>query len=207
MGPGLRKYLANPHPPFFTNDTMGKPTPTDPATQHSEQTLFPSPQALDLERLRRRGVTAELSRSTRNKHAYFIGVAEARYVLRKVFRIVEDQAKKLGLDPLAHQLLIQIYGSPEMELQVSQIASRLDITPSFSSNLVRQLAEKGLVMRRRAEHDQRVTYVVITPEGRQLMDDIDENVKFHVDYFVSQLTPEEREGALSILMFYVGAKL
>ena len=41
----------------------------------------------------------------------------------------------------------------------------------------------------------------------KVMDAIDENVKFHVDYFVGQLTQEERESALSILMFYVGAKL
>ena len=39
------------------------------------------------------------------------------------------------------------------------------------------------------------------------MDKIDENVKFHVDYFAGQLSVEERESALSILMFYVGAKI
>jgi DNA-binding MarR family transcriptional regulator len=163
--------------------------------------------ALDFDRLRRRGNAVKKSRETDDKHAYFMGVAEARYVLRKVFRIVEEQAKKFGLDPLAHQALIQIYGSPEMELQVNQIASRLDITPAFSSSLVRILVEKELVVRRRHEADQRVTYVAISERGREVMDAIDENVKFHVDYFVGQLTVEERESALSILMFYVGAKI
>ena len=171
--------------------------PTLPGTSH----------ALDFDRLRRRGNAAKKSRETDDKHAYFIGVAEARYVLRKVFRIVEEQAKKFGLDPLAHQALIQIYGSPEMELQVNQVASRLDITPAFSSSLVRILVEKELVVRRRHEADQRVTYVAISERGREVMDAIDENVKFHVDYFVGQLTIEERESALSILMFYVGAKI
>jgi DNA-binding MarR family transcriptional regulator len=163
--------------------------------------------ALDFDRLRRRGNAARRSRETDDKHAYFVGVAEARYVLRKVFRIVEEQAKKFGLDPLAHQALIQIYGSPDMELQVNQVASRLDITPAFSSSLVRILVEKELVVRRRHEADQRVTYVAISERGREVMDAIDENVKFHVDYFVGQLTVEERESALSILMFYVGAKM
>src|SRR5690606_40852614 len=127
--------------------------------------------------------------------------------LRRIFRIVEEQAKRHDIDPLAHQALIQVYGSPEMELQVNQIANRLDITPAFSSSLVRMLVEKGLVARRRAEHDLRVTFVKITPHGREVMDAIDENVQFHVDYFVGQLSDEERESALSILMFYVGAKL
>lgn len=186
---------------------MGNTTPPGSPPKTPGQPSFYSPQPLDLDRLRQRGALAEQARDTHDKHPYFVSVAQARYVLRKVFRIVEEQAKKSGLDPLAHQLLIQIYGSPEMTLQVSQIANRLDITPSFSSSLVRMLVEKGLVERRRAEHDQRVTYVAITPQGRELLDAIDENVRFHVDYFLGQLTLEEREGALSILMFYVGAKL
>jgi DNA-binding MarR family transcriptional regulator len=166
-----------------------------------------APFSLDLERMRRRGTAAKKARETEDKHTYFMGVAEARYVLRKVFRIVEEQAKKFGLDPLAHQALIQIYGSAEMELQVNQIASRLDITPAFSSSLVRLLVEKDFVLRKRDDRDQRVTYVAMTELGREVMDTIDENVKFHVDYFVGQLTQDEREGALSILMFYVGAKI
>ena len=171
------------------------------------QSLPVASHPVDFERIRRRGMVARKSRETEDKHAYFMGVAEARYVLRKVFRIVEEQAKKFGLDPLAHQALIQIYGSPDMELQVNQIASRLDITPAFSSSLVRILAEKDFVVRRRDDHDQRVNFVAITDKGREVMDAIDENVKFHVDYFVGQLTIEERESALSILMFYVGAKI
>jgi DNA-binding MarR family transcriptional regulator len=174
-----------------------EPAPTLPVVSH----------ALDLDRVRRRGIVVKKSRDAEDKHAYFVGVAEARYVVRKVFRIVEEQAKKFGLDALAHQALIQIYGSPNMELQVNQLASRLDITPAFSSSLVRVLVEKDFVERRRDERDQRVTYVAITEQGREVMDTIDENVKFHVDYFVGQLTQEERESALSILMFYVGAKL
>jgi DNA-binding MarR family transcriptional regulator len=163
-------------------------------------------QSLDVERIRRKSDATRKAREV-NKHAYFIGVAEARYVLRKVFRIVEDQAKKFGIDPLAHQALIQIFGSPDMELQVNQIASRLDITPAFSSSLVKLLVEKDLVVRRRGDQDQRATYVAITELGRNTLVTIDQNVKFHVEYFTSQLSTEERESALSILMFYVGAKL
>ncbi|MFB9127543.1 MarR family transcriptional regulator [Paraburkholderia dipogonis] len=180
---------------------------SNPKTRELTQLLPVANQPLDMARIRRKGNAALKARATEDKHEYFIGVAEARYVLRKVFRIVEDQAKKFGLDPLAHQALIQIYGSPSMELQVNQIASRLDITAAFSSSLVTLLVEKDLVIRRRGDQDQRVTYVAMTPHGREVMDAIDENVKFHVDYFVSQLSAEERESALSILMFYVGAKL
>ena len=55
-------------------------------------------------------------------HDYFVDVAEARYVLRRVFRIAEEQAKAAGLEPLTHQALIQIYGSPERRLRVNGLA-------------------------------------------------------------------------------------
>ena len=71
-----------------------------------------------------------------DRHDYFAEVAEARYVLRRVFRIAEEQARDAGLDPLAHQALIQIYGSPDRRLRVAQLADRLDITPAFASSLL-----------------------------------------------------------------------
>lgn len=179
----------------------------DDKLREPRASLSVAPQALDLDRLRRRRVAANKSRKTQDKHTYFMGVAEARYVLRKAFRIVEEQAKEFGIDPLAHQALIQVYGSPEMQLQVGQIANRLDIPAAFASSLVRTLVEKGLVTRRRDDQDQRVTYVAVTDAGKELLHSIDERVQFHVDYFSGQLTPSERESALSILMFYVGADL
>lgn len=165
------------------------------------------PQMLDLERLRKKGVTAQQSRETSDKHTYFVGVSEARYVLRKVFRIVEEQAKEFDIDPLAHQALIQIYGSLDMRMQVKQVAARLDIAPAFASSLVRALVEKGLVTREPDDRDKRIIYVAVTEQGRVTLSEIDERVKFHVDYFTGQFTTEQRESALSILMFYVGARL
>jgi DNA-binding MarR family transcriptional regulator len=176
---------------------LGDPEPTTKA----------APRVFDLDRVRQRRRAANKSRQTGDKHTYFMGVAEARYVLRKAFRIVEEQAKSVGIDPLAHQALIQVYGSPEMELQVNQIANRLDIPPALASSLVRVLVEKGLAIRRRNDKDQRVTCVGITDSGKELLHGIDEQVQYHVDYFAGQLTRSERESALNILTFYVGANL
>ncbi len=143
----------------------------------------------------------------KDKHVYFEGVAEARYILRKVFRIVEERAKVMDLDPLAHQALIQIYGSPKMQLRINELADRLDIAPAFASNLVRTLSERKLISRTRGEVDQRVIVVEATLAGRQLLHSIDVEVKVHVDYFTRGLTSKDRESALSILMFYVGASM
>src|SRR5882762_1700363 len=104
---------------------------------------------IDAARLERGREKAIRARGTADRHPYFHGVAEARYVLRKVFRLVEEEAKRAGIDPLAHQALIQIYGSEASALRVKEVAERLDISPAFSSSLVKLLVKKNYVTRER----------------------------------------------------------
>jgi DNA-binding MarR family transcriptional regulator len=124
-----------------------------------------------------------------------------------VFRLVEEEAKRAGIDPLAHQALIQIYGSPTGALKVKDVAERLDITPAFASSLVKALAARDLIATKRDRHDSRVNWVQVTKEGRALLHHIDEQVQIHVDYFSRGLKPVETEAALSILLFYAGVSL
>lgn len=147
------------------------------------------------------------SRKSAGKRDYFTSIANARYVMRRVFRIVEEQAREEGLDSIAHQALIQIYGSPEAQLRVKQLAERLDISQAFGSNLAKTLVEKGYAVRIRGGEDRRATQVAITEAGIELLCKIDEAVAFHVDYFTRQLTREQREMTIYILMFYVGVSI
>ena len=178
-------------------------TKTQPS-ETNRKTGLSAAHRVDFHRVDRKRRAVEKSRKADDKHDYFANAAEARYVLRKVFRIAEEQAKEFGIDPLAHQALIQIFGSPEKRLVVNRLAERLDIAPAFASSLITSLAKDGLVTRRRAEQDQRVTVVSVTKKGTNLLIDIDRAVEFHVNYFSAQLSPENRESALSTLMFYIG---
>jgi DNA-binding MarR family transcriptional regulator len=159
---------------------------------------------IDVKRLERGRERAVKARGTADRRPYFRGVAQARYVLRKVFRLVEEEAKRAGIDPLAHQALIQIYGSPAGALKVKDVAERLDITPAFASSLVKALAIKELVATKKDKLDSRVNWVQVTKNGRHLLHRIDEQVQIHVDYFTRGLNSLETEAALSILMFYAG---
>lgn len=158
---------------------------------------------INLAEIGRRRRLRERAREGDN-HAYFASVAEARFVLRKTFRIIEDQAKIFGLDPLLHQALLQIYGSSESRLSIGKLADRLDISPQFTSSLIKQLTAKGLVSRHRDPSDNRVSYVAITGKATALLQQIDEQWRFHLDYFSAQLSDEQRKSAISIFMFYVG---
>lgn len=159
---------------------------------------------LNFMKIEKRSAAAARARNGADKHEYFVAVAHVRYILRKVFRIIEDKAKELGLEPLSHQALIQVYGSPDQELRVSELAERLDIAPAFASSLIKGLVTSKYLKRDSDSTDGRVTILKITASGRTICDRIDDEVKPHVDYFTSQLTTEERETALSTLMFYIG---
>jgi DNA-binding MarR family transcriptional regulator len=158
-------------------------------------------QGQKLEKRRREVVK---SRQTDDRHHYFKCVADARFVLRRVFRIVEEQARAAGLDPLVHQVLVQIYGSENSSLRVKELAHRLDVAPAFASVLVKTLHDRGLISRNAVSADQRGTRLATTKAGSALLQEIDNQVKIHVDYFTTQLNLEQKERAVAILLFYVG---
>lgn len=148
--------------------------------------------------------TGGTGRSPAARHDYFAEVAEARYILRRVFRITEEQARDAGFEPLAHQALIQIYGSPDRRLRVNQLAERLDITPAFASSLLKSLDADGMIARHRDDADHRVTWVSVTDAAIEKLVAIDAAVGFHVDYFAAQIPARDRKRALATLKFYVG---
>jgi DNA-binding MarR family transcriptional regulator len=162
---------------------------------------------IDAGRLEKKRKDAIRARTVQDRHQYFHSVAQTRYVLRKVFRLIEERAKIAGLDPLEHQALIQIYGSPEMKLRVKEVAERLDIAPAFASNILKSLEARQFLVRLASSRDQRVTYVEVTQQGKELLHRIDEQVHVHVDFFTRQLPQEAREAAISIMMFYIGISL
>jgi DNA-binding MarR family transcriptional regulator len=137
--------------------------------------------------------------------AYAYNIAEARFVMRRVSRIVNEEAKQHGLDPLLHQALLQIFGTAEGdELAVNKLAGRLDVPPAFASRLVSQLEEQGLAERRQSTRDRRVTLLSLTEAGIQRLREIDDAVHYQIAYFQRQLDPHQQIAALSIFAFYVG---
>lgn len=139
--------------------------------------------------------------------AFFRGVAEARYVVRRVTRIVDEQARAHGFDPLEHQLLIQLFGAEDHTLSVNRTATRLDVPPAVASRLIKRLEAEGMVTRSKSEEDRRVTHVTLTADGRVTCIGIWEDVRFHVDYFQRQLDEESKQVALAVFGFYVGVAL
>lgn len=145
------------------------------------------------------------AKRTHDFQAYVKNIADARYVVRRVLRIVDEQAKKHGLEPLLHQALLQVYGANHGRgIMVSNLAARLDVAPAFASRMVRRLEEMGFVVREPLADDRRATNVVATKAGADKLAAIDDDVHHHVAFLQHQLRDDERMDALSIFAFYVG---
>lgn len=137
---------------------------------------------------------------------YTESIANARYVIRRVFRMVDDQARAAGIDPLEHKVLLQVYGFHGETPSISAVAHRLDIVPAFASRLIKGLEQQGLLRRSQLASDRRVTTVEITDKGVALLREIDNSVHLHIRYFQSQMTKRERMDTLVVSAFYVGVE-
>lgn len=133
-------------------------------------------------------------------------VAHARYVIRRVQRIIDECVRSHGIDPLDHQAMIQIYGALEKKLPIGHLAERLDVVPALASRLVRKLETNGLVRRTRSQTDRRATYVSATAAGVRLLHAIVESVFHEVTYFKSKLSPHQQKSAMEVFAFYVGLR-
>jgi DNA-binding MarR family transcriptional regulator len=137
--------------------------------------------------------------------AYMHSVAQARYVVRKVVRIVHEQAKRVGLDPLEHEALLQIYGTGSDELlSVNKLADLLDVAPALASRVIKSLAAKDLVRRQQSGTDKRVTLVAATDAGVAILRTVDREVHVHIDYFRKQLEESDRLALMAVFAFWAG---
>jgi DNA-binding MarR family transcriptional regulator len=135
---------------------------------------------------------------------YMTQVAEARYVMRKVLRILDECARQYGLEALEHQALLQIAGTPGRPMPIHKLAARLDIVPAFGSRLVKQLEAKGLISRSDLKDDKRVTLTAATEKGVQLLEQISDKIHYEIAHFQRRLTAQERASAMAIFAFYLG---
>lgn len=140
-------------------------------------------------------------------HSYFCHIADTRYLVRKVFRLIDDEARSAGLDPLEHQALIQLYGTAGRTLQIKDVASRLDVGADVASKTVRALEQKGFARRSRSEVDRRGIYVRPTDKAEQLLASIDRRVRADIALLQRGLPRQLQLAALQMFAFYLGLSI
>lgn len=96
-------------------------------------------------------------------------LAEFRYQIRRFLRFSEETARKAGLAPQHHQLMLAVKGSAREDLRIADLAERLQIQHHSAVELVDRLVKKGLITRTRVDEDRREVHVHLTDRGERML--------------------------------------
>ena len=101
-----------------------------------------------------------------------IEVADFREALRRFLRQSERVARKSGLTPQRHILLLMIKGARDgsEKSTVTELADRLQLAQSTVTELVSRAEEAGLVAREQSQTDARVAHLRLTAEGERRLE-------------------------------------
>jgi hypothetical protein len=62
---------------------------------------------------------------------YVHSIAQAHYIVRKVWRFVDEETRKAGLEPLEHQALLQAFGAGPALLTIGSSPSASTSCPPW----------------------------------------------------------------------------
>ncbi len=100
-------------------------------------------------------------------------LAEFRYQLRRFLNFSELEAERLGVATQQYQLMQVIGSMPEGDsASISYLADRMALRHNSTVELVDRAERAGLVKRTSDERDLRRSIVVLTPEGRAIMEQL-----------------------------------
>jgi DNA-binding MarR family transcriptional regulator len=76
-------------------------------------------------------------------------------------------------------------------MRMSDLAAALDISVANATGIVTRMEERGLLERSRDANDRRVVNVVLTDEGRELLEDMDRRRREFFTSLLSRISVEE----------------
>jgi Transcriptional regulators len=109
----------------------------------------------------------------------FIALAGLRSALRVFMRQTEQMARRSGLTPQRHLLLLMIKGAPDGSERstVTELAERLQLAQSTVTELVSRAEDAGLIEREQSASDGRVIYLRLTKEGERRLERVDDKLQ------------------------------
>jgi DNA-binding MarR family transcriptional regulator len=100
----------------------------------------------------------------------FQALAEFRYQIRRFLHFSEEAARRAGIEPQQHQLLLAIKGLPTaLRPTIRTLAERMQLQHHSAVELIDRLERTGLVARQRSEADRREVLVEMSPKGERLL--------------------------------------
>lgn len=96
-----------------------------------------------------------------------------RCALRQYLNWSAEQAKRLGLTPQQHQLLLAVRAHPgDKSPSIGELADYLLIRHHSAVELTNRIGNLGLIVRRVDDDDQRIVRVQLTAKGSELVKEL-----------------------------------
>ncbi|MGC2160900.1 MAG: MarR family transcriptional regulator [Silvibacterium sp.] len=103
-------------------------------------------------------------------HEAIRDLAWFRYTLRRFLRFSENAARKCGITPQQHQLMLGIAGfTGRGNATISELAEFLQERNNSAVGLVERAVQSGLVHRQNDKSDKRLVVVSLTPGGEDIL--------------------------------------
>ena len=113
---------------------------------------------------------------TRISNSDYVALAEIRYRIRSFLTFSEAAARRVGVEPKQHQLLLALRGLEKGDSPtVGRLAERLQIQPNSAVELVRRSVENGLLVKRAVPGDRRVVHLEITRRGESILEKLSQS--------------------------------
>ena len=101
--------------------------------------------------------------------ADYQALAELRHQIRRFLHFSEQAARRAGLEPRQHQLMLAVKGLPDRARpRIAELAERLQLEHHSTVELANRLAKRGHI-RRQAGEDRREVLLRLTPKGEKVL--------------------------------------
>jgi DNA-binding MarR family transcriptional regulator len=96
-------------------------------------------------------------------------LAEFRHQLRQFLHFSEEAARRAGVEPQQHQLMLAITAMEPQPASIRNLAERLLLRHHSAVGLVDRLERCGMVRRAQSATDRRSAQVFLTPKGNRIL--------------------------------------
>ncbi|WFB66916.1 MarR family transcriptional regulator [Chryseobacterium sp. WX] len=133
---------------------------------------------------------------------FLININKLQSVIARKF----DSLSVHGLGFNDFVILYVLYSSPESKMRRIDLAEKIGLTASGVTRLLNPLEKIGLVSRESNERDARVSYVVITPNGKKVF----EEAKLSAENITKEILSSKKGKSLRMvneLLFDLGGNI
>jgi DNA-binding MarR family transcriptional regulator len=100
----------------------------------------------------------------------YVALAEFRYQLRRFLRHMEEESRRLGVNPQQYQLVLAIKGLPKGQVPtITCLAERMQLNHNTMVELVDRCAERNMLRRQRSLSDRRQVTLALASEGEAML--------------------------------------